>query len=79
MESSTESTTPERFTYDYINEEIAKLNSSLDVVESWKLAEAPWHFLRDALAWNDRNGDYDESMTIEDMRGAAHIQFVEDN
>ena len=79
MESSTESRAPERFTYDYINEEIAKLNSSLEVVESWKLSEAPWGFLRDALAWNDRNGDYDESMTIEDLRGAAQIQFVEDN
>lgn len=63
-------------TYDYRNNELIKLNKQGTVVESWKVSDAPLRFLRNAVQWNDANGDYDE-MSVEDLRTVATIQFVD--
>ena len=64
-------------TYDYRNGELVKLNKQHQIVESWKVSEAPLGFLRNAVQWNDHNGDYDQ-MSIEDLRSVATMQFIED-
>ena len=66
------------FTYDYRDGELVKLNAVDEVSESWKISDAPWEFLRDALEWNDANGDYDDSLSVDDLRMLVRIQFVED-
>lgn len=65
-------------TYDYRGGELVKLNAAREVVESWKVDEAPKEFLRAALKWNDRNGDYDEDfLTTDNLRLLVNIQFVD--
>ena len=63
-------------TYDYRDGLMVKLNKQGVVTESWSIANAPLRFLRNAVQWNDANGDYDE-MSVEDLRIVARMQFVE--
>jgi hypothetical protein len=63
-------------TYDYRDGQLVKLNKLGVVTESWSIANAPLRFIRNAVQWNDANGDYDE-MSIDDLRTVATMQFVD--
>lgn len=64
------------YTYEVVDGELRKLNAADEIVESWKVSEAPWEFLRDALEWNDHNGDYDDSLSVDDLRMLVQLQFI---
>lgn len=45
--------------YDFIEGQIVELYIGVPA-DSWRIYEAPDHVLREALSWNDSNGDFEE-------------------
>jgi hypothetical protein len=63
-------------TFDFLDGKLTKLDKNETAVEAWEVEVAPADFLRQALEWNDRNGDYDD-LPIDGLRTLVIHQFTE--